>query len=342
MNRQYEIRRTISEDTGFQLLISHLDDELWNELHEDQATYDELNQVKDLKTAIVVYVHGTPAAIGCFKQFNDNTVEIKRMFVEKKFRGHGLSKCVLSELEKWAFESGYQYAVLETSVHFTVAQKLYSGAGYQLIKNYDPYRGLTDSVCMKKKLKTHWLNERKVTPNQDAQGISPFFERKDIEYFAFEEDFVATNMRCIPMIVRFKMDKAGIKLKLKEWARFSEKERRVLSKMPCGRGTEVKEYYQYLAELIKNHTGNSPTILAVEQEFAWADADRIPVVVSERLKETTLQVSVQQWKALTQLQRFALVKLSQPGHESKNFGKALKEFGLMPRDQKLENEFESR
>ena len=71
MNRQYEIRRTISEDPGFRLLISHLDNELWNELHEDQATYDQFNQVKDIKTAIVVYVHGKPAAIGCFKKFND-------------------------------------------------------------------------------------------------------------------------------------------------------------------------------------------------------------------------------------------------------------------------------
>ena len=118
MNRQFEIRRTISEDPGFRLMISHLDNELWNELREDQANYDQFNQVKDIKTAIVMYVNGKPAAIGCFKKFNDNTVEIKRMFVEKEFRGRGLSKYVLNELEKWALESGYQYAVLETSVHF--------------------------------------------------------------------------------------------------------------------------------------------------------------------------------------------------------------------------------
>jgi len=342
MSRQYEIRRTVSEDPGFRLLISHLDNELWNELHEDQSTYDQFNQVKDIKTAIVVYVHGKPAAIGCFKKFNDYTVEIKRMFVEKKFRGRGLSKYVLNELEKWALESGYQYAVLETSVHFKVAQNLYTGSGYQIIKNYDQYKGLTESVCMKKELKTDWLNERKAIPKQGAQGISTFFDRKGIEYFAFEEDFVTTSMRCIPMIVRFKMDKAGIKLKLKEWNKFSEKERVALSKMPCGRRAEVKEYFEYLAGLIKNHTGNSPTILEVEQQPGWANADTVPVVITERLKEIALPVSVQQWKELTELQRFALIKLSQPGHESKNFGKALKEFGLMPGDQKLEKDFELR
>ena len=342
MNREFEVRRTISEDPGFRLLISHLDNELWNELHEDQATYDQFNKVNDIKTAIVVYVNGKPAAIGCFKKFNDNTVEIKRMFVEKEFRGRGLSKYVLNELEKWALECGYQYAVLETSVHFTVAQHLYTGAGYKIIKNYDQYTGLTESVCMRKELKTQFLKERKETQKQNAQVASPFFGRKDIEYFVFEEDFVETNMRCIPMIVRFKMDKAGIKLKLKEWNKFSEKERVELSKMPCSQGTEAKDYYEYLAGLIKNHTGNSPTILEVEQQPGWANADTVPVVITERLKEIALPVSVQQWKEMTELQRFALIKLSQPGHESKNFGKALKEFGLMPGDQKLEKDFEFR
>ncbi|WP_353849846.1 nitrate reductase associated protein, partial [Hydrotalea sp.] len=33
---------------------------------------------------------------------------------------------------------------------------------------------------------------------------------KKIEYFQFEEDFVEENVRCIPMIVRFKMDAVGI------------------------------------------------------------------------------------------------------------------------------------
>jgi len=33
-----------------------------------------------------------------------------------------------------------------------------------------------------------------------------------IEYFKFEEDFIEEDVRCIPMIVRFKMDLAGIKL----------------------------------------------------------------------------------------------------------------------------------
>jgi hypothetical protein len=57
---------------------------------------------------------------------------------------------VLHELEQWAIENGFKNAVLETSIFFEVAKKLYRQAGYAVIPNYDQYKGLKDSVCMKK------------------------------------------------------------------------------------------------------------------------------------------------------------------------------------------------
>ena len=74
------------------------------------------------------------------------------MYVDKTYRGKGLSKMVLNELEKWAVENGFEYALLETSIHFNVAQTLYKKSGYAIIPNYDQYAGLEESVCMKKKL----------------------------------------------------------------------------------------------------------------------------------------------------------------------------------------------
>jgi hypothetical protein len=46
-----------------------------------------------------------------------------------------------------------------------------------------------------------------------------------MHYFRFEEDFVEDNVRCIPMIARFKLDTCGVKLKLAEWSRMSVEER---------------------------------------------------------------------------------------------------------------------
>jgi putative acetyltransferase len=147
------IKRTAATDADFRLLIAQLDHELWNELKEDQATYDQYNKVPGIKTAVIVYVNEQPVACGCFKQFDSRSVEIKRMFVQKAFRGRGLSKKVLNALEQWALEYNYQYAVLETSVRFVTARSLYESNGYSIIPNYPPYAGLEESVCMKKELK---------------------------------------------------------------------------------------------------------------------------------------------------------------------------------------------
>jgi putative acetyltransferase len=148
------IKRTSSSDKDFQILITHLDHELWNELKEDQATYDQYNKVPDLNTVLIAYKGEQAVACGCFKEIAPGTVEIKRMFVEKEWRRKGLSKVILNGLEQWAVEKGYVYAILETSIHFTTARRLYESSGYTIIPNYPPYEGLSESVCMHKYLKT--------------------------------------------------------------------------------------------------------------------------------------------------------------------------------------------
>jgi hypothetical protein len=313
MENGLSIKRTHGSDPDFQLLISHLDRELWDELKEDQATYDQYNKVPDIKTAIVVYHNSIPVASGCFKKFTDDTAEIKRMFVEKECRGKGISKTVLNELEKWAGESGFTNAVLETSVHFKIAKSLYENAGYKIIPNYGQYKDLPDSVCMKKEL----------------IGPSEFKGLKGIEYFNFEEDFVEENIRCIPMIVRFKMDAAGIKLKLSEWSKFNVEERIELALKNCNSDEEAKQYNDYLAGLIKKYTGKEATVLSVNQNPEWTDVAKVPELLQEKIKKFDYSIRKDQWKGLSNLQRFALIKLSREGHESKNLPKALKEFALI-------------
>jgi GNAT superfamily N-acetyltransferase len=146
------LKRTTTDDEDFKLLVKELDHELWVELKEDQATYDQFNDVINIQTAVVVYISNEPVACGCFKKLDVYTVEIKRMFVRKSQRGKGLSRQVLSELERWAREQNYKYAVLETSIHFETARNLYTSTGYKVIPNYGPYVDLAESICMRKEL----------------------------------------------------------------------------------------------------------------------------------------------------------------------------------------------
>jgi hypothetical protein len=308
------IKRTTSSDKDFELLVAHLDNELWNELNEDQAQYDQYNKVPNLPTVVVVYVNDQPAACGCFKKHGVDTIEIKRMFVEKGYRRKGLSKMVLSELEKWALEMDARYAILETSIHFTAAKTLYMKVGYQVIPNYDQYAGLTESVCLKKDL--------------TESGNSGLNDRVSIEYFEFEDDFVEEGIRCIPMIVRFKLDKAGIKLKLAEWAKFSDHEKSELASLACESEAQIANYHNKVAFLVKRLAGKDATLLSIVKQPEWKSST-VPPELNRKAIELGVRIGTEQWNRLTTLQRFALIKLCRPGHENRNFPIALKEFGLM-------------
>ena len=65
-----------------------------------------------------------------------------------------------------------------------------------------------------------------------------------IEYFKFEEEFIEEDVRCIPMIVRFKLDTCGIKLKLAEWSKMTVAERTKLAESPCGTREQIMLYKQ--------------------------------------------------------------------------------------------------
>ncbi len=93
-----------------------------------------------------------PAGCGALKYFDPFTIEIKRMFVKKIFRGKGLSKLILHELEKKAKEMNYGRIVLETGVRQPEAVNLYEKSGYRRIEPYGKFADDPESLCYEKKL----------------------------------------------------------------------------------------------------------------------------------------------------------------------------------------------
>lgn len=146
-------------------------------------------------------------------------------------------------------------------------------------------------------------------------------------FFQFEADFV-DSLRCIPMQVRFKLDTCGIKLKLADWSYFSEAERQIITLQPCTTETEIAAYRQQLQSLVQKYTGKMAKDLPVDANPEWTNEHQIPPHLQEKVKEVGATLTVTQWQALTPLQRFALIKLSRPSHENKNFYPALQEFNL--------------
>ncbi len=146
-------------------------------------------------------------------------------------------------------------------------------------------------------------------------------------FFQFESDFVE-SLRCIPMQVRFKLDTCGVKLKLTQWHQLSQAERQHLVTLACSTPAEIEFYRATLQNWVQNRTGAMAPLLPIEASPAWLNEATIPESVQARASALAIAISPSQWAALTPLQRFALIKLSQSGHENSNFLPAMQEFGL--------------
>ena len=147
-------------------------------------------------------------------------------------------------------------------------------------------------------------------------------------YFEFEQDFVE-SLRCIPMIVRYKLDTCGVKLKLSHWHQFNHSIRQDLVNKPCGKSEEIQSYRLWLHQLVIDYTNAPAKDLVVEQNPPRMDETKIPEIVQEKAQEVGIKIKLDQWKNLTPLQRFVLIKLSRSSHENKNFLPAVEEFKLI-------------
>jgi hypothetical protein len=144
-------------------------------------------------------------------------------------------------------------------------------------------------------------------------------------FFKFESDFV-DSLRCIPMIVRFKLDTCGIKLKLDQWNRFTEGDRQQLVHLPCESSEEIEVYRKNVCDLVFQHTRSLASNLPIDEHPPWLDRENIPEIVQEKASAVGAEVSQAEWYALEPIQRFALIKLSRSSHENRNFLPALQEF----------------
>ncbi len=147
-----KIIRTDSSNEDFRELVRLLDADLSVRDGAEHGFYAQFNKIDLIKNVVVVYSDEKAVGCGAFKEFDDESVEIKRMFVRPENRGKGVAIEILRELEIWAGELDFKFAVLETGKKQPEAIRLYQKSGYELIPNYGQYAGMENSVCMKKKL----------------------------------------------------------------------------------------------------------------------------------------------------------------------------------------------
>lgn len=146
------IIRGDSENNDFIALVSALDQDLAERDGDEHEFYHQFNSIGALKYTLVAYSDTTPIGCGAIKEFDEDTMEVKRMYVTPEFRGNGIAGKMLHFLEKWALELGYTGCILETGKRQPEAIALYTKNGYTPIPNYGQYSGIENSVCFRKAL----------------------------------------------------------------------------------------------------------------------------------------------------------------------------------------------
>lgn len=144
--------RTNSENPDFQKLVVALDADLAIRDGEEHAFFSQFNKMSTLTYAMVAYENEVPVGCGAARDFSEDAMEIKRMYVPPEHRGKGIASILLKELVQWIKELNYSCCVLETGKKQPEAIALYIKRGYQSIPPYGQYKNVENSVCFEKNL----------------------------------------------------------------------------------------------------------------------------------------------------------------------------------------------
>ena len=145
--------KTDSDNQDFKKLVELLDASLAETDGDEHDFYHQFNGIVNIRYVLVAYLDGVAVGCGAIKKYDDNTMEVKRMYVKTENRGQGIASQILNELENWTAELGFKYCILETGKRQCEAISLYQKLNYEIITNYGQYENVENSVCMKKRVK---------------------------------------------------------------------------------------------------------------------------------------------------------------------------------------------
>jgi GNAT superfamily N-acetyltransferase len=150
------LRRTALSSPDAARLIAALNAELSVTFPEPGATHFSLSDAQVLGDAgafLVAYLDNVAVGCGAVRRLDQETAEIKRMYVDPSVRGQGIGRAVVEGLEREARLLGATRIVLETGTRLAPAIKLYEAMGYARIPLFGEYLASPNtSICFGKSL----------------------------------------------------------------------------------------------------------------------------------------------------------------------------------------------
>ena len=101
---------------------------------------------------VVAWLDERPVGCGALRRIDEDTVEVKRMYVVPEARRRGIARRILAELERLAAGFDYRRIILETGTFQPEALALYPAAGYRTTARYGRYVDNPEAHCFAKLL----------------------------------------------------------------------------------------------------------------------------------------------------------------------------------------------
>ena len=109
-------------------------------LHESDGPGDEIKYQKPVAvSASALQCVACVACVAARFYRTEGYAEIKRLYVEERWRGAGLAKRLMARIEAEIVEQGIQFARLEMGIHQPEADALYRSLGYREIPPFGDY-----------------------------------------------------------------------------------------------------------------------------------------------------------------------------------------------------------
>ncbi|MER7246931.1 GNAT family N-acetyltransferase [Kribbella sp. NPDC000426] len=115
--------------------LTNYADELRGRFPEGFADEDLISPA-DTVLFLVARESGTPVGCAALSQLDDDTCELRHLWVHSSARSIGLGRRLLTEVERHAADQGFGRLRLGTHKVLTEADNLYRSAGYHETKSY--------------------------------------------------------------------------------------------------------------------------------------------------------------------------------------------------------------
>ena len=125
---------------------------LYPELHNPQAPSPTNPPTPTRGAYFVAYAGMQAVGMGAHRPLDQETSEVRRMYVLSSARRAGLARAILDQIEAHARAQGFRRLVLETGNRQLPAMKLYEASGYQRVPPFGAYKDDPTSVCYEKSI----------------------------------------------------------------------------------------------------------------------------------------------------------------------------------------------